>query len=63
MSRQDWIDRFCDELLKLRSRVPQRFARTFAALSYDAAEDPREKALEYDNTIRQKRAPASERPK
>ena len=55
MSREDWIDQFCDELLRLRSRIPQRFARTFAALSYNAADDPRQKAREYDESIRPKR--------
>ena len=57
MSRDDWIDQFCEELLGLRSCVPQRFARTFAALFYNAAEDPREKAREYDDSIREKRSP------
>jgi len=61
MSREDWIDQFCGELLELRSRIPQRFARTFAATFYNATEDPRRKAREYDSTVRQKRVPGGER--
>jgi len=57
MSREDWIEQFCDELVKLRSRVPQRFARTFAILSYNASHEPRVKAREYDRSLREKRPP------
>jgi hypothetical protein len=58
MTRDEWLDQFTDELLKLRQHLPARFARAIALQRYDTNEHPRLKAREYDASLRPKPAPA-----
>jgi hypothetical protein len=63
MTRDEWLDQFTDELLKLRQHLTAKFARTLALQNYDAKEHPRVKAREYDVSLRPKPAPAGKRSK
>jgi hypothetical protein len=48
MNRDDWLDQFSDELIKLRPHVSHRLARTLALQSYAADAHPRTAARDYD---------------
>jgi hypothetical protein len=48
VTRDEWLDQFADELLKLRQHLTVTFARTLALQRYDAKENPRLKAREFD---------------
>jgi hypothetical protein len=63
MTRDEWLDQFTDELLKLRQHLTAKFSRTIALQRYDANEHPRLKAREYDASLRPKPAPAGKRSK
>ena len=63
MTRDEWLDQFSDELLKLRQHLTAKFARTLALQRYDANEHPRLMAREYDASLRPKPAPAGKRSK
>jgi hypothetical protein len=63
MTRDEWLDQFVDELLKLRQHLTAKFARTLALQCYDVKEHPRVRAREYDASLRAKPAPAGKRPK
>ena len=63
VTRDEWLDQFSDELLKLRQHLTAKFARTLALQRYDANEHPRLKAREYDASLRPKPAPAGKRSK
>ena len=63
MTRDEWLDQFADELLKLRQHLTAKFARTLALQRYDDKEHPRLKAREYDASLRPKPAPAGKRSK
>jgi hypothetical protein len=47
MTRDDWLDQFSDELIKLRPHVSHRLARTLALQAYAADAHPRTAAREY----------------
>jgi hypothetical protein len=47
MTRDDWLDQFSDELIKLRPHVSHRLARTLALHAYAADAHPRTAAREY----------------
>jgi hypothetical protein len=57
MTRDEWLNQFCDELLKLRPHLSDKFART-VALSRYSAEHPRVAARAYD----QQQRPAAQPP-
>jgi len=57
----EWLDQFCDELLKLRQHFTAKFVRTIALERYDDKEQPRLLAREYDASLRPKPAPARKR--
>ena len=52
VDRDRWCDDFVDELIKLRPHVSHKLARTLALHQYDAKEDPRDKARQYDKAQR-----------
>ncbi|MCW5656203.1 MAG: hypothetical protein KIT60_00745 [Burkholderiaceae bacterium] len=47
MTRDDWLDQFSDELIKLRPHVSHRLARTLALQAYAADAHPRTAARDY----------------
>ena len=47
MTRDEWVDQFRDELIKLRPHVSDRLAHTLALHAFDAKEHPRVAAREY----------------
>jgi|EndMetStandDraft_4_1072995.scaffolds.fasta_scaffold31171_2 hypothetical protein len=47
MTRDEWLDQFSDELIKLRPHVSHKLARTLALHAYVAAAHPRTAAREY----------------
>ena len=57
MTRDDWLDQFTDELIKLRPHVSHRLARTLALQAYAADAHPRTAAREY-HARQQPAAPA-----
>jgi hypothetical protein len=57
MTRDDWLDQFTDELIKLRPHVSHKLARTLALQCYGEQEHPRVAAREYH--ARQQPAPAA----
>jgi len=63
VSRDEWLDQFSDELLKLRQHLTAKFVRTIALQRYDAKEHPRLMAREYDASLRPKPAAAGKRSK
>jgi hypothetical protein len=62
MTRDEWLDQFTDELLKLRQHLTVTFARTLALQRYDAKENPRLKAREFAS-LRPMPSPAGKRSK
>jgi len=63
VTRDEWLDQFSDELLKLRQHLTAKFVRTIALQRYDDKKDPRLMAREYDASLRPKPAPAGKRSK
>ena len=63
VTRDEWLDQFTDELLKLRQHLTATFARTLALRRYDAKENPRLKAMEFDASLRPMPSPAGKRSK
>jgi hypothetical protein len=55
MTRDDWLDQFSDELIKLRPHVSHKLARTLALNAYAAEAHPRTAARDYH--ARQQPAP------
>ena len=47
MTRDEWLDQFSDELIKLRPHVSHKLARTLALHAYSASAHPREAARDY----------------
>jgi hypothetical protein len=60
MTRDEWLSQFCDELMKLRPHLSERFART-VALSRYGSEHPRVAAREYDQQQRPVAPPAAKK--
>jgi hypothetical protein len=58
VTRDDWLDQFIDELLKIRPHTGHRLAKTLALHQYNGAEHPREKARQYDKAQRGESVPA-----
>jgi hypothetical protein len=53
MTRDDWLDQFIDEIVKLRPHlVGSKMARTLALQQYKPAEHPRDMARQYDKAQR-----------
>lgn len=61
MTRDEWLDQFTDELIKLRPHVSHRLARTLALQLYAEQDHPRVAARDYH--ARQQPAPAAKRVK
>ena len=61
MTRDEWLDQFSDELIKLRPHVSHKLARTLALHTYNQSAHPREAAREYH--ARQTPAPPVVAPK
>jgi hypothetical protein len=57
MTRDDWLDQFSDELIKLRPHVSHKLARALALHAYAADAHPRTAAREY-HARQQPAAPA-----
>ena len=57
MTRDDWLDQFSDELIKLRPHVSHKLARTLALHAYASEAHPRTAAREY-HARQQPAAPA-----
>jgi len=47
MTRDEWLDQFSDELIKLRPHVSHKLARTLALHAYAADAHPRTAARDY----------------
>jgi hypothetical protein len=47
MTRDDWLDQFSDELIKLRPHVSHKLARTLALQAYSDSAHPRTAARDY----------------
>ena len=47
MTRDEWLDQFSDELIKLRPHVSHKLARSLALHSYSESAHPREAARDY----------------
>jgi len=58
MTRDDWLDQFSDELIKLRPHVSHKLARTLALHAYAADAHPRTAAREYHARQQPAAAPA-----
>jgi hypothetical protein len=53
MTRDEWVDQFVDELVKLRPHLEaSKMARTLALQQYKATEHPRDVARQYDKAQR-----------
>lgn len=53
MTRDDWLDQFIDEIVKLRPHLGgSKMARTLALQRYDAKEHPRDIARQYDKSLK-----------
>jgi len=63
VTRDEWLDQFSDELLKLRQHLTAKFVRTIALQRYDDKKDPRLMARQYDASFRPKAAAAGKRSK
>jgi hypothetical protein len=60
MTRDEWLNQFCDELLKLRPHLSEKFVRT-VALSRYGSEHPRVAARTYDQQQQPAAAPATKK--
>ena len=59
MTRDQWLQQFEDELVKLRPHLSgTKAASTIALSTYNAKEDPRDKAREYHKGQQPKPTPA-----
>jgi hypothetical protein len=61
VTRDDWLDQFVDELLKIRQHFTPKFARQVALQAYSESEQPRVAAREYDKQIKVQPSPARKR--
>jgi hypothetical protein len=60
MTRDEWLNQFCDELLKLRPHLSEKFVRT-VALSRYGSEHPRVAARAYDQQQQPAAAPVAKK--